>query len=266
MSDSVEHDPPQDEEVPLVGAALADRRLVRVGDTVRRPGGHWTASVQHLLGHLHGEGFDAVPEPLGLDDRGREVLRFLPGRDQGFPFHEDVLSIAGAEELGRFAGRLQQALAAYDCPADAEWQFATGPPGPGEAIQHGDLGPWNLLWGAGPNVVGLLDWDFAGPADASYDLGHLAWFTVPLMDDERARARGFPRPPDRLARLAAFAAGCGSTEEAVLEAGLAAQTAYARMVVGRGQSPRPGQWATLYELRFHELALADHRWACEHVT
>jgi Phosphotransferase enzyme family len=74
-------------------------------------------------------------------------------------------------------------------------------------VQHGDLGPWNLLWGADGQIVGVLDWELTGPASPLYDTGYLAWFTVPLMDDARARARGFPRPPERLARLNAFARG-----------------------------------------------------------
>lgn len=55
----------------------------------------------------------------------------------------------------------------------------------GTAVQHGDLGPWNLLWGSDRQVVGVLDWELAGPASPLYDTGHLAWFIVPLMDNAR---------------------------------------------------------------------------------
>jgi hypothetical protein len=53
--------------------------VVRIGDTVRRPAGPWTPTIHALLSHLVDKGFRA-PGPLGLDDKGREVLRFLPGR------------------------------------------------------------------------------------------------------------------------------------------------------------------------------------------
>jgi aminoglycoside phosphotransferase (APT) family kinase protein len=102
-------------------------------------------------------------------------------------------------------------------------------------VQHGDLGPWNLLWGDDGQVVGVLDWDFAQPGDPWYDTGHLAWFTVPLMDDGRARARGFPERPDRRGRLDAFAAGAGLSRGRLLTAAVAAQAEYERRVISRGR-------------------------------
>jgi hypothetical protein len=91
-----------------------------------------------------------------------------------------------------------------------------------------------------------------------YDTGHLAWFTVPLMDNRRARARGFPARPARLARLDAFAAGAGLTRARVLEAALAAQAEYERRVVSRGRGG--GSWAPFYQAGLHENAARDRSW------
>ncbi|MBO0835590.1 MAG: aminoglycoside phosphotransferase family protein, partial [Actinobacteria bacterium] len=63
----------------LLPGGNVTRGVVRVGDTVRRPTGPWTASVQDLLLHLKSAGFQGAPEPLGFDDQGREVLRFVAG-------------------------------------------------------------------------------------------------------------------------------------------------------------------------------------------
>ena len=38
--------------------------IVRIGDTVRRPTGPWTASVHALLRHLEEHGFTAAPKHL----------------------------------------------------------------------------------------------------------------------------------------------------------------------------------------------------------
>jgi len=38
---------------------------VRVGETVRRPAGAWTPTVQRLLCHLREQGLDWVPELQG---------------------------------------------------------------------------------------------------------------------------------------------------------------------------------------------------------
>lgn len=254
------------EESPMTGAGLRDRELVRVGDTVRRPAGPWTPTVQRLLRDLRALGFDLAPEPRGLDSAGREILTYVEGRDQGWPFLQEILAVEGAERLGRLASRLRSALAACPCPSDARWQFARGAPGPGTGLQHGDLGPWNLLWGEGPEIVGVLDWDFAGPGDPWYDTGHLAWFTVPLMDDERAYARGFPDPPDRRARLDAFATGAGVSAAELVGIAVRAQEEYERRVRTRGSAPEGGQWRTLLELCFHDNARADRDWTIRHFT
>jgi len=125
-------------------------------------------------------------------------------------------------------------------------------------MQHGDLGPWNLLWGDDGQTVGVLDWDFAQPGDPWYDTGYLAWFTVPLMDDDRARERGFPEPPDRLARLDAFAAGTGLNRASLLEAVLNTQAEYRHRVISRRLHGVP--WADFHERGFHDRTAADQAW------
>ncbi|GAA2759028.1 phosphotransferase [Actinopolymorpha rutila] len=187
------------------------------------------------------------------------MLSYIQGRDQGFPFIPEILSDEGAEKLGRLARRLRTLLAAYRCPSDAQWQFAEGAPKPGEALQHGDLGPWNLLWGARHQVVGVLDWDFAGPGDPWYDTGHLAWFTVPLMDDDRAGERGFPSPPDRGARLEAFATGAGISTGELVQVVLRVQAEYERRV-----STRSGPWETFRHMGLNENARSDRLWTGHH--
>jgi hypothetical protein len=255
-----------DEGAVLHGAGLEDRGLVRLGDTVRRPAGPWTDSVHHLLGHLHSCGFHEAPEPLGLDTEGREVLRFLPGHDQGWPFIPQVLTDDGPRELGQLALRLRTALADYVCPPDAQWQFRRGAPASGEAMQHGDLGPWNLLWGDSAAIVGVLDWDFAEPGDPWYDTGFLAWFSVPLLDDERALARGFPQPPNRHARLSAFAEGAGLSPAEVKECVRRAQTEFAKRVAVRGASGEGGPWRTLLSMGMDRKALADREWFAANIA
>ena len=65
------------EEHPLAGGNVGG--AVRVGDTVRRASGPWTPAVHALLHHL-ADRLPGVPRELGIDERGREVLSYLPGR------------------------------------------------------------------------------------------------------------------------------------------------------------------------------------------
>jgi hypothetical protein len=71
-------DQARDAEQPLPGGNVS-AGVVRVGDTVRRPAGPHTPAVHALLVYLHAAGFEGAPRPLGVDERGREVLSFIPG-------------------------------------------------------------------------------------------------------------------------------------------------------------------------------------------
>ncbi len=53
--------------------------VVRVGDTVRRPSGPWSRSVEALLSHLNAVGYDGAPRTLGFDELGRHVLEYIEG-------------------------------------------------------------------------------------------------------------------------------------------------------------------------------------------
>ena len=54
-------------------------RVIRVGNTVRRPIRSFTATVQTYLRHIRSQGVLFVPEPRGYDEQGREVLSFVTG-------------------------------------------------------------------------------------------------------------------------------------------------------------------------------------------
>ena len=89
-------------EIPLPGGNVGG--TVRVGATVRRPTGPWTPAVHALLDHLNGAGLDSIPEVLGIDDRDREILTYLPGRavDVDVEIVPDELLTAAVEWLRRF--------------------------------------------------------------------------------------------------------------------------------------------------------------------
>src|SRR5215217_2180669 len=74
---------PDDVEEGLAGGDMTV--VVRVGDTVRRDAGPWTPTIHAFMRHLRASGFPMVPRPLGLDDRGREVISLLPGETLTYP-------------------------------------------------------------------------------------------------------------------------------------------------------------------------------------
>ena len=54
-----------------------NKSVSRHGDTVLRPAGPWTPSVQALLRHFRNQGLTALPSVLGsgVDAEGRETLK-----------------------------------------------------------------------------------------------------------------------------------------------------------------------------------------------
>lgn len=131
-------------EEPLFGG-LEAHRVVRVGATVRRPGGPWSPAVQALLRHLQAKGFPA-PEPFGLDQRGREIVSFIDGTAGNWPWGEALRRTSGARQIGALLKDYHHAVQDFAPPAQAIWRDGAGSPGPGEIVLHGDFGPYNLIW------------------------------------------------------------------------------------------------------------------------
>src|SRR4051812_16958980 len=74
----------------LTGGNMAE--VVRIGETVRRPLRPWSGSVHKLLQRLEESGFVGAPRFLGVDERGREILSFVPGEIGGHPLIEAAMS------------------------------------------------------------------------------------------------------------------------------------------------------------------------------
>ena len=164
--------------------------VVRVGDTVRRPVGEWSPAVHALLRHFETVGFDGAPRFLGIDEQGREVLSFVEGDAALAPIPSSDETLV---ELGRLLRRMHEATAGFEPPPDAAW-FSGGE---GPLICHRDLFPPNVILREGTPVA-LIDWDFAGPAEALDDVVSAASHWVPLRTD--AEEWGLPsnRYPERV--------------------------------------------------------------------
>ncbi len=64
--------------------------VVRIGNTIRRPARSSSRTIQALLRHLKANGFEGAPEGLGFDEQGREILSYLPGSAEHYPWRAFV--------------------------------------------------------------------------------------------------------------------------------------------------------------------------------
>ena len=190
------------EEVLTGGSMTA---VVRIGDTVRRTAGPWTRTIHALLHHLRRHGFDCVPEPLGLDDRGREILSLLPGTPATYPLPAFAWTDATLHAVATTLRKYHDASAGFKPPADAVWQWPVHQPA--EVICHNDYAPYNLMFENGV-LTGVIDLDLASPGPRIWDIAEAAYRFVPLTDPANPDAP-FPGAEKQTRRLAAFCSAYG---------------------------------------------------------
>ena len=167
-------------EIPLEGGVAHPGAVVRVGDTVRRPAGPHTAAVHALLRHVRAAGFDGAPEALGTDDRGREVLSYLPGDVPVPPYPAWALRDEILASVARLLRRYHDAVAGFD-PAGRTWSPELADPEGGPIAAHNDVCPENVVFRNG-EAAGLLDFDFVAPGRALSDVASTISMWAPLRD------------------------------------------------------------------------------------
>lgn len=161
----------------LVGGNVGG--AVRVGSTVRRTAGAWTPAVHALLAHLGAAGVIDVPRVLGFDECGREVLSYLPGRV--IDIDVEVPSIELLVDAMGWLRRYHDVVDGFD--HTGPWRRTDRGLELDEVICHQDFAPYNVAVGPsadGERVVGVFDWDMAGPGSRLEDLAFAAWNWVPL--------------------------------------------------------------------------------------
>lgn len=188
------------------------RRVVRIGDTVRRAVQPWTPAVHALLRHLEDVGFPYAPRVRGIDGQGRDVLTYVEG-ESGPKGWAGVVDDAGLMAFARLLRAYHDAVTGFRLPEGLRWWTGeSGPDGEGEdVVCHGDFGPWNIVWRDGA-PVGVLDWDYARPSPRLFDVAYALEYVAPFRDDaECLRWLRYPEPPDRRRRLEVFAMAYGLT-------------------------------------------------------
>jgi hypothetical protein len=248
----------EESEEHLPGAVGA----VRVGSTVRKIAGPWTPTIHALLSYLRGNGFHLAPEPLGIDDRGREILSWLDGEPANRPWPPVLRTDDGVTALTRALRQLHDAVGGFDPGPDACWRAESRPVGSGEIVCHGDFGPWNTLWRS-RELVGVIDWDMAEPGPPLMDVAFLALHLVPLRSHELPLQSGFEAEPPRADRLALLCESYGDVDPtALIDAVFVHHARDRERTISWGAEGRE-PWATFLSHGDLELIEADVSWLRE---
>lgn len=185
------------EEEPLAGGHDSGP-VHRVGDTIRRSARPWTSSVHALLRHLEAVGYSGAPRVLGLDDRGREVLTYIPGADGRAARCYDDQALA---EVATMVREFHDAVASFTPHPGSYWRPDPRAPH-GDLLCHNDLSPANTIYHGG-RPRAFIDWDFATPSTTVWDLSYAVRTFIPLYSAEDCAQMGYP-PGQQTHRLALF--------------------------------------------------------------
>jgi hypothetical protein len=200
----------------LAGGNLS--KVSKVGGTVRRPAGRHTGAVHALLTHLRAAGFEGAPKPLGIDERGREVLEYIPGGIH-MPRRDGPLGTERAlVDAGRLLRAFHDASATFVAPHDAHWDLALAGPAAlawkqlsPVVVCHKDAAVWNLVL-CRRRARALIDWDFAAPAPRIWDLASMARSLAPLLRVKARQALGWPDDHEVGRRLRLFVDAYAATQ------------------------------------------------------
>ena len=180
----------------LLHGGITNAGLVsRVGETVRRPQRPKSPATHALLEHLERVGFEGAPRFLGIDDRGREVLSFIPGEAAIAPYQDWALGDEALVSVAELLRRYHDAVASFD-PTGHDWPPSVPSAFQDGVISHNDPNLDNVIF-AGERAVALIDFDLASPGSVEWDVACAARLWAPLRDDSdmpgRLRGRSLAR-------------------------------------------------------------------------
>jgi len=171
-------------EVPLHGGITNAGLVTRAGGTVRRPLRTTSAATHALLDHLERVGFDGAPRLLGVDDRGREVLSYIPGEAVIPPYPAWALTDEALVSVAWLLRRFHDAVATFD-PSGHAWPEPVPEAFRDGIVSHNDPNLDNVIFVAG-RAVALIDFDLASPGSAVWDVACAARLWAPLRDERDA--------------------------------------------------------------------------------
>ena len=244
-------------EVLLVGGTTNRGRVVRVGDTVRRPWQATSPATIALLDHLHAVGFRGAPRFLDVDDQGREVLTYVPGTAITPPLPRSALTDAALTSVATLLREYHAAVASFD-PAPHTWPASPPAPFVGGLVSHNDVNLDNVVFRDG-RAVALIDFDLAGPGSRAWDVANAVRLWAPLRPDADIADARRGRSLQRL-RLFVDAYGLDGVERDDVVTAIAPNHAWSYDVVGAAIARGHAAFADVWDRGGRERADRARRW------
>lgn len=245
--------------------------VVKVGGAVRRPRQRQSGAVAAYLRHLEASGFVGAPRFLGTDVRGRDVLDHLSGDTAGTPPEDWIADDAWLTQIGALLAQLHAASHGFQAPGEVTF-FRDLMPDPPELaslvdaptiVGHNDITPQNVVIADGL-VIGLIDFDLAGPTTPAREIANAALHWAPIGDPEDRTPALRDVDPLHRTRLLADGYRLGREDRAALaDVRLRASlVGWERMRLAA--ETLGGGWARMWDEGVGDVIKRRQRWLTEH--
>jgi hypothetical protein len=168
-----------------------DKHVSKENNMVKRPIEKWSNNIHLLLRHFYTNGLP-VPKTIKMDNR-YEYLEYISGElIHPYKWNDELLY-----ELAVLVKKIHDTAKTFECSKNMEWKkWCLREIGNPTLYSHGDIAPWNTIT-IGNKIVGLIDWEMAGPIDPMIELARICWLFPQLFDDDLGKLYELPSPKKR---------------------------------------------------------------------
>jgi thiamine kinase-like enzyme len=168
-----------------------DKNVFKENDMVKRPMEKWSNNVHSLLTHFRNNNLP-VPKIIKVDNQ-YEYLEYINGE----MIHPHKWNNELLYELAVLIKKLHSVAKTFEHNKNMEWKkWYLREIGNPLICSHGDIAPWNVITN-GNKIVGLIDWEMAGPMDPIIELARVCWLFPQLFDDDLGKLYELPSPNER---------------------------------------------------------------------
>ena len=139
-----------------------------------------------------------MPEVVGFDELGNELLTFIPGEVGNYPLSGSIRSERALVSAAKLLRQLHDCSVNFIPKRMTGWMLPAREPV--EVICHGDFAPYNCVFNK-DEAIGIIDFDTAHPGSRRWDLAYALYRFAPMTSPTNGDGFGSLRGQLHRARL-----------------------------------------------------------------
>ena len=168
-----------------------EKNVYKNGNMVIRPLEKWSKNIHLLMNHFYEYGIP-VPKLIKIDEK-YEYTEYINGE----MIHPKKWTDDGLYEIGKLLKKLHEAAKVFYSQHTLNWKtWYLRELGKPDICSHCDIAPWNIIT-KNNKIIGIVDWECAGPIDPMVELARVCWLFPQLHDDDIGKMYDLPSPEKR---------------------------------------------------------------------